>query len=137
MKANIYLNFNGNCEEAFNFYKKAFGVEFTTFMRFKDMPGGGYVPPKGEENLVMHVSLPIGKTNNLLGSDTPSQMGKAVFGNNFSISLYPSSEEEAKKLFNSLSSGGKIIMPLSKTFWAKSYGMFTDKFGVQWMINYE
>lgn len=136
MKANIYLNFNGNCEEAFNFYKKAFGVEFSAFMRFNQMPGGGYVPPKGEENLVMHVSLPIGKSN-LLGSDTPSQMGKTNFGNNFSISVYPESESDAKRLFDALSSGGKIIMPLGKTFWAKSYGMFVDKFGIQWMINYE
>lgn len=106
-------------------------------MRFKDFPGEGYSPPKSEENMVMHVSLPIGKHNALLGSDTPSRMGKAVFGSNFSVSLHPDNESDAKKLFDSLSQGGKIIMPLSKTFWAKSYGMFVDKFGVQWMVNYE
>lgn len=129
-----YLIFDGNCEEAFNFYKSVLGVEFEMISKFKDMPGEKC--PAGDENKIMHVSLPIGNGNRLMGSDTGSGMGGVTFGNNFSISLSTTSEDETKKLFNGLSAGGKVTMPLEPTFWAPLFGMLTDKFGVNWMVGY-
>jgi PhnB protein len=129
-----YLIFDGNCEEAFNFYKSVLGVEFETISKFKDMPGDQC--PAGDENKIMHVSLPIGNGNRLMGSDTGSGMGGVTFGNNFSISLSTTSEDETKKLFDGLSAGGKVTMPLEPTFWAPLFGMLTDKFGVNWMVGY-
>lgn len=129
-----YLIFDGNCEEAFNFYKSVLGVEFEMISKFKDMPGDKC--PAGDENKIMHVSLPIGNGNRLMGSDTGSGMGGVTFGNNFSISLSTTSEDETKKLFDGLSTGGKVTMPLEPTFWAPLFGMLTDKFGVNWMVGY-
>lgn len=130
-----YLIFDGNCEEAFNFYKSVFGVEFEMISKFKDMPGEKC--PAGDENKIMHVSMVIGdKGNRLMGSDTGSGMGGVNFGNNFSISISTSSEDETKKLFDGLSAGGKVTMPLEPTFWAPLFGMLTDKFGVNWMVGY-
>ncbi|MDF2437806.1 MAG: hypothetical protein K0Q95_2182 [Bacteroidota bacterium] len=132
---NPYLTFNGNCEEAFNFYKSVFGGEFPDgIMRFSSAPSD--MPALKEEgNLVMHVSLPIGNTV-LMGSDISREHGK-VSGDNISISLVADSEEEANKLFNGLSAGGNVTMPLAKTFWGAYFGMFTDKFGINWMVNYD
>ncbi|MCF6405226.1 VOC family protein [Chitinophaga filiformis] len=128
---NPYLIFNGNCEEAFNFYKSVFGVEFQMISKFKDIPG--HECPVGDENKIMHVALPIGKDGDLLmGSD--SGMGEVTIGNNFAISVSASSEEETKKFFNGLSEGGKITMPLASTFWSPLFGMLTDKYGVDWML---
>jgi PhnB protein len=136
---NPYLNFNGNCEEAFTFYKSVFGGEFTFLHRFSEMPpNDNCVIDVKDENKIMHVSLPIGSNEILLGSDmleTPDN--KHIAGNNFSISIHPSSREETDKLFNGLSEGGNIIMPLADTFWNSYFGMFTDKFGIGWMINYD
>jgi PhnB protein len=130
-----YLIFNGNCEEAFNFYKSVFGVEFEMISKFKDMPGEQC--PAADENKIMHVSMPIGnKGDRLMGSDAGSGSGDVNFGNNFSISVSSTSEEETKKLYNGLSEGGKTIMPLEPTFWAPLFGMLTDKFGVNWMVGY-
>lgn len=130
-----YLIFDGNCEEAFNFYKSVFGVEFEMISKFKDMPGDQC--PAGDENKIMHVSMAIGdKGNRLMGSDTGSGMGGVSFGNNFSISISSGTEEETKKLFDGLSAGGNITMPLGPTFWAPLFGMLTDKFGVNWMVGY-
>jgi PhnB protein len=132
---NPYLTFNGNCEEAFTFYKSVFGGEFTGgIMRFEGDPSGSV--PEEEANLVMHVSLPIGNTI-LMGSDTSERHGKVTYGSNFSISINTDSEEEANKIFNSLSAGGKVTMPLDKTFWGAYFGMFSDKFGINWMVNYD
>ena len=131
---NTYLNFNVNTEEAFNFYKSVFGGEFTTLQRFKDIPDTDKMPAD-EGNKVMHVALPIGG-NVLMGTDVSSSMPKVVFGTNSSISLDATSKEEADKLFNGLSSGGNVAMPLEKMFWGAYFGFFTDKFGVQWMVNY-
>ena len=130
-----YLIFNGNCEEAFNFYKSVFGVEFEMISKFKDMPDDKC--PPGDENKIMHVSMPIGnKGDRLMGSDAGAGSGNVNFGNNFSISVSSTSEEETKKLFNGLSADGKTIMPLEPTFWAPLFGMLTDKFGVNWMVGY-
>jgi PhnB protein len=138
---NPYLNFGGNCEEAFNFYKSVFGGEFLNKMRFKDVSaeqmGESNQMPESESEKIMHVSLPIGQETVLMGSDRPATMGPTVNGNNYSISINAASEAEAAKLFNGLSAGGQVTMPLEKTFWGAYFGMFTDKFGIQWMVNYD
>jgi PhnB protein len=133
---NPYLNFNGNTEEAFNFYKSVFGGEFATIMRFKDNPPD-YKMPENESNKIMHIALPIGKGNVLMGSDVPDAYPKAIPGSNFSISMSADSEDEAKKLFDGLSPGGRVLMPLDKSFWGALFGMVTDKYGVSWMISYD
>lgn len=136
---NVYLTFNGNCEEAFTFYRSVFGGEFPYIGRFKDMPPGegGKVSPE-EENRIMHVSLPISKETMLMGSDTGGEWGAGFTqGNNFSISVTAGDKGEADKLFNGLSAGGKVTMPLGKTFWSECFGMFTDKFGINWMVSVE
>jgi PhnB protein len=133
---NPYLNFNGNTEEAFNFYKSVFGGEFLAVMRFKDNAECGHVSEADKER-IMHIALPIGNGNVLMATDALESMGqKLTFGNNFYIALAPESKEEAERLFNGLSAGGKIEMPLQDMFWGAYYGSFADKFGVQWMVNY-
>ena len=137
MKAiNPYLNFPGNTEEAFNFYKSIFGGELVGLTRFSDTPEGGKLKPNEKEKL-MHVSLPVGKNNILMATDALESMGhKVTPGTNFHISITADSKEEATKFFNGLSKGGKVTMPLADTFWGDYFGMLTDKFGIQWMINY-
>ena len=132
---NPYLNFNGNIEEAFNFYKTVFGGEFASVMRFKDAPAEYRAP--GEDNKIMHISLPIGNGTVLMASDVPDSFGKVNMGSNMHIAISTSSEEEANKLFKGLSTGGKVTMPHDKTFWGSYFGMLTDKFGVQWMGSYD
>lgn len=133
---NPYLNFPGNTEEAFNFYKSVFGGKFTTLVRFKDTPEGGRVPD-GEKDKIMHVALPIGKGNVLMATDALDSMGhKLTFGNNLHISIQAGSKEEAERLFNGLSTGGNVIVPLADAAWGY-FGMFKDRFGVQWMVNYD
>lgn len=136
---NPYLIFNGQCEAAFNHYKNAFGGEFLAFSKFSDMPNDGSTPalPEEEANRVMHVSLPIGKETILMGSDSNSQSGDVKFGDNISISINAESKEEAESLFNGLSEGGSITMPIQNTFWGAYFGMFVDKFGVAWMVNFD
>ncbi|MGI8735234.1 MAG: VOC family protein [Pyrinomonadaceae bacterium] len=134
---NPYLNFNGNTEEAFNFYKSVFGGEFLAVMRFKDNAECGQMSESDKER-IMHIALPIGNGNALMATDSLESMGqKLTVGNNFYICISPESKEEAERLFNGLSSGGKIEMPLQDMFWGAYYGSFTDKFGVQWMVNYD
>ena len=135
---NIYLTFDGNCEEAFKFYQSVFGGEFPYIGRFKDMPAGeGPKLKPGEENRIMHVSLPISKETILMGCDTGGEWASGYSqGNNFSISIAADSKEEAEKLFKGLSAGGKVTMPLSKTFWSEFFGMLTDKFGISWMMSF-
>ncbi|GGH56766.1 PhnB protein [Filimonas zeae] len=135
---NPYLNFPGNTEEAFNFYKSVFGGEFITLQRFGKMPGcdGGEVSAADQEK-IMHIALPIGG-NVLMGTDALESMGQQLAdGNNFSISVNADSEAEADKLFAALSAGGSIQMPLEKAFWGAYFGALKDKFGIQWMINYD
>jgi PhnB protein len=136
-KMNPYLNFDGNAEEAFNFYKSVFGGEFTGVHKFGNMPGAENLPDK-EKNRVMHISLPIDEHTSLMASDTMPSMGHTLtVGNNVHISLHPSSREEADRLFNGLSAGGSVEMPLQDTFWGAYFGSFKDKFGINWMVNFD
>ena len=132
---NPYLNFNGNTEEAFNLYKEVFGGEFEMIMRFGDTPGCENMPDV-EKNMIMHVALKIGE-NFLMGTDIPASMEQATFGTNSSISVSVDSRPEADRIYNALSRGGKINMPMADMFWGAYYGMLTDRFGVQWMVNYD
>ncbi len=136
---NVYLTFNGNTEEAFNFYKSVFGGEFAYIGKFKDMPSDENFSSMSEEegNKIMHVSLPISKETTLMGSDSNDASGPVTFGNNFSVSINTDSKEEADSLFEGLSNGGKVIMPMEKTFWGAYFGMFVDKFGINWMVNFD
>ena len=134
---NTYLTFNGNCEEAFNFYKSVFGGEFEHIGKFKDMPESPEFPvAESDKERIMYISFPIGNTM-LMGSDTGGDWS-ANFkqGNNFSVSINTENKNEADRLFNELSEGGKIMMPMNKTFWDSYFGMFTDKFGIQWMVSF-
>lgn len=133
-KLNPYLNFDGNCEEAFNFYKTVFGGEFTYLSRMSDIQNEE--TSEDDKNLIMHVSLPIGN-DILMGSDVPSEM-KSMFksGNNNYISLSPNSKEEADRLFNALSDGGEVEMAMEEMFWGDYFGSFRDRFGIWWMVNY-
>ncbi|MCF6403086.1 VOC family protein [Chitinophaga filiformis] len=137
---NVYLTFNGNCEEAFNFYKSVFGGEFPYIGRFGEMPhgeGGMKVGPE-DANKIMHVSLPISKETMLMGSDSGGEWASNYKeGNNFSISVNAGDRQEADKLFGGLSAGGRVTMPMADTFWGAYFGMFTDKFGINWMVNYD
>ncbi len=135
---NVYLNFNGNCEAAFNHYKSVFGGEFATFSRFGDMPSDEQPLPESEANKILHVSLPVGSAGCvLMGSDCPPSFPNGVQGNLFNISITAENKEEADRLFNSLSTGGKVNMPIADTFWGAYFGMFADQFGVQWMVNFD
>lgn len=135
---NPYLIFNGNCEEAFLFYQSVFGGEFPYIGKFKDMPpaDGQELNPDDAER-IMHVSLPIGGGSILMGSDSNSQSGDVAFGANVSISINTESKAEADKLFNGLSAGGKVIMAMENTFWGAYFGMFVDKFDINWMVNFD
>jgi len=134
---NPYLNFPGNTEEAFNFYKLVFGGDFAGgVFRFKDTPDGNKLS-ESEQQKVMHIALPIGKGNMLMATDTLESMGhKVTPGTNFHLSIEAESKDEAEKIFNALSNGGKVTMPLADAFWGAYFGMLTDKFGMQWMVNY-
>ena len=136
-KLNTYLNFAGNTEEAFNFYKSVFGGSFTSIVRFKDMPMKGVSIPEKDKNKIMHIGLQIGKENILMATDTLESLGqKLVQGNNVYILVHPESKEEANKIFNALSKGDVIEMPIADQQWGDYYGGLKDKFGVQWMVNY-
>lgn len=136
---NPYLNFDGNTEEAFNFYKSVFGGEFAAIMRISDMPPQPGAPalPENEKNRIMHISLPIGKGTVLMASDILPSMGhKLTVGNNFYISIDAESKDEADRIFNALSAGGKVEMPISDMFWGSYWGAFKDKFNIQWMVSF-
>jgi PhnB protein len=136
---NVYLTFDGNCEEVFNFYKSVFGGEFPYLGRFKEMPPMEGMPPMDEEqgNRIMHVSLPVSKETMIMGSDIGGEWGpKLQVGNNFSISITADNKTEADRLFNELSAGGKVTMPMQSTFWGDYFGTFTDKFEINWMVSF-
>src|SRR5690554_4759157 len=135
---NTYLNFNGNCEAAFNFYKSVFGGEYSYIGRFGDMPESeDYKVSEADKTKIMHVGLPIGSTM-LFGSDIGQEWAsKFVEGNNFAVSINVESKEEADRLFSGLSDGGTVTMPMASTFWGAYFGMFTDRFSINWMINYD
>jgi PhnB protein len=133
---NPYLTFNGNCEQAFTFYKKIFGGEFQTLSRFKDMPPmPGMEIPEYLNNRVMHVSLPISKETILMGSDSNPAMGVPTVGQNISLSVSTENKEEADRIFSSLAGGGQITMPIQNMFWGAYFGMLIDSFGMTWMVN--
>jgi PhnB protein len=135
---NPYIHFNGNAEEAFNFYKSVFGGNFTAVIRFKDMKFEGAPNFEKEAEKIMHIALPIGKHNLLLGSDTPEQMGKHnEMETRSKISITAESKEEADHLFNGLSVGGQIEMPIAESPWGSYFGMLRDKFGIEWMVDFD
>jgi PhnB protein len=136
-KVNVYLNFPGNAEEVFKFYKSIFGGEFTSVVRFKDMPMEGVTIPKNDENKIMHIALPISKEDVLMASDTLESLGqKLIVGNNVYISFHPDSKEEADRIFKALSAGGAVEMPIANQPWGDYYGALKDKYGILWMVNY-
>ena len=138
-KVNIYLNFDGNCEEAFLFYRSVIGGEFNYVGRFGEMPPQEGTPPlpASMADKIMHISLPVSKETILMGSDTGDQWSPSFSkGNNFSIYLAAESRSDADRLFAGLSEGGKITMPLSDTFWGDYFGSFEDKYGVNWMVSH-
>ena len=135
MTINPYLNFPGNTEEAFNFYKSVLGGEFPFLQRFKDTPEADKISPE-DANKIMHISLPVGNGNMIMATDALESMGqKLTQGNNFYLCISADSKEEADKLFNGLSQGGQLTMPMADMFWGAYYGSFTDKYGINWMVN--
>jgi PhnB protein len=136
-KINPYLNFNGNTEEAFNFYKSVFGGEFTSISRFKDLANDDFPVSEKEANKIIHISLPIGN-NVLMANDVPEIMGTVnEVEHRSKIALTAESKEEADKLFYGLSEGGTIEMPIAESPWGSYFGMFRDKFGIEWMIDFD
>ena len=134
-KINPYIHFNGNAEEALNFYKSVFGGEFATIVRFKEMSIPGL--SEQEADKIMHIALPIGSSV-LMASDTPESMGRHNENENRSkISISAESKEEADKLFNGLSAGGQVEMPIGDSPWGSYFGMFRDKYGFEWMIDFD
>lgn len=138
-KINPYLHFLGNAEEAFNFYKSVFGGEFATLQRFGEIPGCEEMRlSEDDKNKIMHVALPISDDHILMATDAVGEHAKdAVIGNNFSLSVSADSKEDADEIFNGLSEGGKVEMPLADAFWGAYFGMLEDKFGIKWMISYD
>ena len=134
---NPHINFNGNAEEAFNFYKSIFGGEFAKIIRLKDIASSEYPVAKNDANKIMHIALPIGK-NILIANDVPESMGPVNENENRSkISIGAESREEADKLFSGLSAGGNIEVPIGDSPWGSYFGMFRDKFGIEWMVSFD
>jgi PhnB protein len=137
---NPYLHFTGNTEEAFNFYKSVLGGEFIKTTRYKDLPKSDeHTIPEAFLEKIMHIALPLGKNNILMGSDAMLERDgqKFTYGDNFHISITAESKEEANKLYNGLSVDGKIEMPMEESPWGSYFGMFADKFGVQWTVDFD
>ena len=134
---NPHINFNGNAEEAFTFYKSVFGGEFAMIVRFKDMSSPEFPVADNEANKIMHIALPVGK-NVLMANDVPEIMGRTNENENRSkISISAESKEEADKLFNGLSEGGEIEMTIADSPWGSYFGMFRDKYGIEWMVDFD
>ena len=134
---NPHINFNGNAEEAFTFYKSVFGGEFTKIIRFKDLSGPEFPVADNDANKIMLIALPIGK-NTLMANDVPESMGPTNENENRSkISISAESKEEADKLFNGLSEGGEIEMTIADSPWGSYFGMFRDKYGIEWMVDFD
>jgi PhnB protein len=134
---NPHINFNGNAEEAFNFYQSVFGGEFTKIIRFKDIASDEFQVPEKEADKLMNIALSIGH-NQLIGNDVPEFMGRVNEKENRSkISINAESKEEADKLFNGLSAGGEVELPLTESPDGSYFAMFRDKYGIEWMVNLE
>ena len=135
---NPHINFNGNAEEAFTFYKSVFGGAFTKIIRFKDLASPEFPVAEKEENKIMHIALPIGKSNMLMANDVPEIMGRTNENENRSkIVISAESKEEADKLFNGLSVGGEIEEPIGDSFWGSYFGCFRDKYGIEWIVEFD
>ncbi|MBP9762794.1 VOC family protein [Patescibacteria group bacterium] len=134
---NPYINFNGNAEEAFTFYKSVFGGEFGKIIRFKDMASPEFPVPENEANKIVRIVLPIGK-NVFIANDVPESMGRVNEQENRSkIAVIADSREEADRLFNGLSAGGSVEMPIMDSPWGSYFGMFRDKFGIEWTVEFD
>ena len=134
---NPYMNFNGNAEEAFIFYRSVFGGEFGKIIRFKDLSSPEFPIPENEANKIMRITLPIGK-NILMANDVPEAMGRVNERENRSkISVTADSREEAEKIFNGLSKGGEVEMPLGESLWGSYFVMFRDKYGIEWTVEFD
>lgn len=134
---NPYVNFNGNAEEAFNFYKSVFGGEFETIVRFKDLESPEFPIPENDASKIMRITLPIGE-NTLIANDVPESMGPVNENENRSkISVSTGSRAEADKIFAGLTVGGAIEMPLGDSPWGTYFGMFRDKFGIEWTVEFD
>lgn len=134
---NPHINFNGNAEEAFNFYKSVFGGEFTKITRFKDIASDEFPVSEKEANKIMHIALPIG-SNYLLANDVPEFMGRTNENENRSkISITAENHEEAFRLFSGLSVDGQVEVPMDENPWDSGFGMFRDKYGIEWIIEFE
>jgi PhnB protein len=130
-----YLGFDGNCEEAFEFYRSVFGGEFSGVSRYSEAPpdvGGS----SADGDKIMHIALSIGNGQAIMGSDRPPGMGSTTFGDSVAISIFPDSSEEGRRIFDALSAGGRVTMPYERQFWGDDYGMLTDRFGIHWMVDY-
>jgi PhnB protein len=135
-RAHPHLNFAGNTEEAFTFYRSVFAGEFTTLLRFRDF-GPAEGAPATDLDKIAHISLPIGQGCILMGTDALESHGRTLLvGNNVSFSLESESADEAERLFGALADGGSVTTPLMQTEWAERYGMCADRFGIQWMVNF-
>lgn len=135
---NPWINFNGNAEEAFTFYKSVFGGEFKKIVRFKDLASEEFKIDEKEENKVMYIALPIGGGNVLIANDVPEFMGKVNENENRSkISVSAESREEAEKIFNGLSAGGEIEGPMGDGPWGTYFGCFRDKYGIEWIVEFD
>lgn len=133
---NPYINFNGNAEEAFNFYKSVFGGEFTSITRFKDIASDEFPVPENEANKLMRIALPIGN-NVLIANDVPESMGPVNENENRSkIAITTDSKEEAERIFNGLSAGGTVEMPMGQSPWGSYFAMFRDKYGIEWTVEF-
>ncbi|MGI9137617.1 MAG: VOC family protein [Sediminibacterium sp.] len=136
-KINPHIHFNGNTEEAFEFYKSVFGGSFSNISRFKDLSNAGFQFPEEELNKIMHIALPISNESVLMGSDVPNILGKVNEAENRSkITISADSKEEADHLFNGLSAGGTIEFPMGDSPWGSYFGAFRDQYGVEWMIEF-
>jgi PhnB protein len=132
---NPWINFNGNAEEAFTFYKSVFGGEFSKITRLKDLAGPEFAVAENDANKIMQIILPIGDGNMLIGNDVPEFMGKVNENENRSkIHVHVDTKEEAEKIFNGLSAGGQAEMPMSDSPWGTYFGMFRDKYGIEWTV---
>ncbi|QNF35520.1 VOC family protein [Adhaeribacter swui] len=133
---NPHINFNGNAEEAFQFYQSVFGGEFATIIRFQDISSPENPIPEKEANKIMHIALPVGP-NMLLGNDVPESLGRVNEQENRSkIAISAKSQEEAENLFYGLSAGGNVEVPFDQSPWGSYFGMFRDKYGIEWMVDF-
>jgi len=135
---NPHINFNGNAEEAFTFYKSVFGGEFTKLVRFKELASPEFVVADKEANKIMHITLSIGKGSSLMGNDVPEMFGSTNENENRSkIVLNAESKEEADKIFNGLSVGAQLEGPMGEGPWGTYFGCFRDKYGIEWIVEFD